>query len=180
MNNAIIADKVLRDLALATARNNVGAMHPPAMVAAGEGITLVEYQALAGDPTFSKYLTQYEAELKQNGFSFESKARVLAEDLLPTMYHMARDPDVPAATRVKIHENMVEWGKLKPPKSDGAGAPGTGFSITINLPAQGSQGPSTLVLEGVQDNAPPMLSFAELFDESDAYEYAGDDYPPPP
>lgn len=183
MHSSINADQLLRSLALSVARNNVGAQLPIYTVIAAEGLVQAEYDEIAKNPQFQAYVTQYEADLKDSGFSFEAKSKVLAEDLLPTAYHMARDPDVPAATRAKMIENLVEWGNLKP-KNTNLQASGPGFSITFNIPNL-SQAPSqTLVLEAETPEKPPetdqkLTISAEkapiLLAEGDDYEYAGDD-----
>lgn len=180
MHASINADQLLRSLALSIARNNVGAQLPVHTVLAAEGLVQAEYDEIAKNPQFQTYVTQYEADLKEQGFSFAAKSRVLAEDLLPTAYHMARDPDVPAATRAKMIENLVEWGDLKP-KNAGLQAQGPGFSITINLPSTPNSAPKTLVLEA--ETPQNTLEVAEkqqktpiLLVEDDNYEYAGDDY----
>lgn len=171
MNSAITADQFLRELALAIARNQVGAARPIHEVIAGEGITQTEYDEIAKNPQFQRYVDSYANDLRTNGFSFSAKAKVLAEDLLPTLYHMARDPDTPAAVRSKIAENFVEWADLKP-KTGQIGQVGAGFSITINLPSTPEKPAETLVF----DANPPVSPAKVLFLEDDSYEYAGEDY----
>lgn len=186
MHNSITADQLLRSLALSIARNNVGAMRPLHEIIAAEGLVQSEYDEIAKNPQFQQYVTTYEAELKEAGFSFAAKSRVLAEDLLPTAYHMARDPDVPAATRAKMIENLVEWGDLKPKKAD-LSAAGPGFSITFNIPSTPQTPAQTLVLEA-EPAEKPLETVQILTDstekpprqpitllEPDDYEYAGDD-----
>lgn len=186
MHTAINADQLLRSLALSVARNNVGAMRPLHEILATEGLVQSEYDEIAKNPQFQQYVTTYESELKEAGFSFAAKSRVLAEDLLPTAYHMAKDPDVPAATRAKMIENLVDWGDLKPKKTD-LGAAGPGFSITFNIPAVGQTPPQTLVLEAQTPEKPEetdqILTISDenrekpriLLSEPDDYVYAGDD-----
>lgn len=183
MNNSIHADHVLRELALAVARNQVGAMRPIDEVLASEHISRAEYDAMSTNPTFVRYVDGYTKDLKENGFSFAAKSRLLAEDLLPTAYHMAKDPDVPAAVRAKILENFVEWADLKP-KQNQQVAVGSGFSITINLPAAAPPTNSSLVLEANGDEKAEITEVSEkvaisrpkiAFSESEDYEYAGDD-----
>lgn len=183
MNNSINADQVLRELALAIARNNVGAMRPIAEILAGEGLTQQEYDAISVNPQFKRYVDSYTKEMQDNGFSFAAKARILAEDLLPNAYHMVKDPDIPAAVRVKIIENLVEWGELKP-KNSAISTAGPGFSITINLPNTANSAPQTIVLEAeTSDVDEKTLKIAEnvqkptvILLEDENYEYAGDDY----
>ncbi len=185
MRNAVLADNLLRDLAMATARNNVGAQRPIAEVAAGEGITLQEYNEIARNPVFLRYVDVYTTELSENGFSFAAKSRILAEDLLPTAYHMAKDLEVPAATRLKAIENLVEWGGLKP-KNTSVDTGTGGFSITINIPAAGTPAGAdsaqkephkghTITVQAQPQLAERVEPLTKLL-EADDYEYAGDDY----
>jgi hypothetical protein len=180
LHPSINADHLLRSLALSVARNLVGAMRPTAEIIASEGLTQAEYDQIALNPQFQQYVEAYKGELKDTGFSFSAKSRVLAEDLLPSAYHMARDPDVPAAVRAKILENLVDWGDLKPKNSANASA-GPGFSITINIPNVGQTPAKTIVLEAeTPQKSPETPLVAEkqqiLLAEPDDYVYAGDDY----
>jgi hypothetical protein len=180
MHPSINADHLLRSLALSIARNLVGAMRPTSEIIATEGLSQTEYDQIAKNPQFQQYVDSYKAELKDSGFSFSAKSRVLAEDLLPSAYHMARDPDVPAAVRAKILENLVDWGDLKPKNTSNAGA-GPGFSITINIPTVGQTPAKTIVLEADSTEITPKIAENTqkptiLLIEDENYEYAGDDY----
>ena len=132
MHPSILADRNLRELALAEARNALGPNEPLSTFLAQECISLLEYEAIAKNPQYQRYLKDYKADLTENGFSFAAKARVLAEDLLADVYRMAKDSDTPAAMRVKTLENLVDWGRLAP-KATVEAAAGPGYSITINL-----------------------------------------------
>ena len=175
--SAITGDQFLRDLALAIARNQVGAMRPTHEVIAGEGITQTEFDLISQNPQFKRYVDAYCADLRDNGFSFEAKARVLAEGSLPMLYHMAHDSDTPAAVRRQIIADLVEWGKLKP-KNDAAAAAGPGFSITINIPSTPSTTEKTIVLEAetteitpkITKNSPNSAVLAALEDDIDVYD----------
>ncbi len=185
MHSSIHADQLLRELALAIARNDVGAKRPTYEIVAGEGLTQTEYDAIATNPQFQRYVDAYTRELTESGFSFEAKNRVLAEASLPTLYHMAHDPDTPAAVRRQIVADFVEWGKLKP-KTGSEMTSGPGFSITINIPQVGQTPPKTLVFEAeTGKNTPkndeiPLISAEKhvpiAFSEAEDYEYAGEDY----
>ena len=133
MQNAVKAEVFLQSLALAVARNNVGAAIPIDHIVKLEGLTLSEYYDIEPNPTFQRYLAKYEQELTDSGFSFEAKSRLLAEDMLPGFYNLGRDMDTPAAVRAKIMESLVKWGRLEP-KTDVAAGGNAGFSISINLP----------------------------------------------
>jgi len=156
MHSAIYQDTLLRSVALSIARNNVGAMRPESEIISGEGITEQDFVAIKRNPQYKQYVDAYTKELSESGFGFAAKSRILAEDLLPIAYHMARDPDVPAAVRAKMLENIVEWGDLKPKKSDIAQNLGSGFSITINLPSE-SKEPVEIneIIDVEPENLPP-------------------------
>jgi hypothetical protein len=183
--STITADTLLRSLALSIARNAVGAMRPLSEVLAAEGMVQSEYDLIAQNSQFKRYVDAYTADLKENGYSFAAKSKVLAEDLLPTAYHMARDPETPAAVRAKILENLVEWADLKPKKvQENVGGPS--FSITFNLP--GALPHVEVVKNEVADAIPKELASLPsfhtpekrpspiVFDEPDSYEYAGEDF----
>jgi hypothetical protein len=197
MHSSIHSDQLLRELALSIARNSVGAMLPIHQIVAGEGLTQTEYDQIAANPQFQRYVDMYVKELKDTGFSFSAKARVLAEDLLPTLYHMAKDSDVPAAVRRQAITDIVEWAELKP-KTNQVAQTGPGFSITINLPSVGNAPPQAIVLEANATEIEPKMVENDDFEaltgdfelpnaeklqktplflaEDENYVYAGDDY----
>ena len=197
MHSSIHADQLLRELALSIARNSVGAMRPTHEIVAGEGLTQTEYDQIAANPQFQRYVDMYVKELKDSGFSFSAKARVLAEDLLPTLYHMAKDQDTPAAVRRQAITDIVEWAELKP-KTNQIAQTGPGFSITINLPSVGNSAPQTMILEAKTTEIEPKMLENDSFEaltgdfelpnaeklhhapitlaEPDDYVYAGDDH----
>lgn len=189
MHSAIDADSIMRSVALSIARNHVGANRPITEIIASEGITQQEYNHISANPMYKQYLEGYTTELIESGFSFAAKCRVLAEDLLPDAYKMVKDPDVPAAVRAKVVENLVDWANLKPRK-DTAVQTGAGFSINIVFPsAEGQSAPREVIItpepieivenEPIEHEKPaenPLKrSLLGIFDEPDDYEYAGED-----
>ena len=166
MHSSINADQLLRELALSIARNSVGAMRPTHEIVAGEGLTQTEYDAIAANPQFQRYVDMYVKELKDSGFSFSAKARVLAEDLLPTLYHMAKDLETPAAVRRQAITDIVEWAELKP-KTNALAQTGPGFSITINIPSTANSPQQTLILEA---ESPKIDDFSSKMLENDSFE----------
>lgn len=130
----VIEDTQLRTIALTLARNSLGANVPIEQLLPAIGLAEDEYEALCDNEQFNFYIEAYTKELRENGFSFSAKARILAEDLLPDAYKMAKDREISPAVRAKMIENLVDWGDLKPKNTNANIAPGSGFSITINLP----------------------------------------------
>jgi hypothetical protein len=147
-------------------------MRPIHEIVAGEGLTQTEYDAIAANPQFQRYVDMYIKELKDSGFSFSAKARVLAEDLLPTLYHMAKDDDVPAAVRRQAITDIVEWAELKP-KTNQIAPSGPGFSITINIPSTANTPQQTLVLEA---ESPKTDDFSSKMLEDDSFEALTGDF----
>lgn len=205
VHSAIPADTFLRHLALAVARNDVSVKEPIDLVVRREGITPQEYVAIETNPVYTRYLESYKKELTESGFSFSAKARVLAEELLPEVYHIAKDVNLPAAARVKAIENLVDWGNLKPKPTD-LQSGGGGFSISISIgdnvitattnglkKAQEIDGDDPIIDIEPEFSSPPAAAtpkidlnttFAEeiplnrvptTFEEPTDYEYAGDD-----
>lgn len=201
MNPSIAADTELRELALAVARNAVGPNLPIASVLAGQAITQSEYDRIKTNPTFQKYVTAYENDLRENGFSFAAKAKVLAEHLLPEAFNLVKDKDVSGPARVKMLENLVDWAGLKPRQDAASLVAGTGFSIQIVIPSAGVALQATQTqsnrlanadanpLPVIEVPAAPALAVSAptipgpartssiRFDEPEDYEYAGDDAP---
>lgn len=163
----ITNDDHLRSLALAVAQNRVGPDDPIEDVLARECVDPHEFAKVMDNKTFKKYLNDYVKEFTVNGFSFAAKSRVLAEDAIQSVYHIAKDADQPAAARIKAVENLVNWGGLAPVMQVGAangGAPA--FHITFNLPDLKSA-PENASIAVV--NAPPPVfdvEFDEVTDET--------------
>ena len=88
---------------------------------------------LIQNPIFLKQLEQYKQEVGESGMSFRMKARVLAEDLLPEGYELAKDPDCPASVRADMIQWMTKIADLEPVKSTGKDVPlgAGGFSLQI-------------------------------------------------
>lgn len=159
MNTDMIEhEDTLKRLALAVARNRVGPKYPIEDVLLSEGVPQSEFSRFLDDAVFSRHVTAYVTELTENGFSFKAKCRVLAEDAVKTLYHMARDPDAPAASRVKCIENLVQYADLAPKptlNAEGSAAP---FHITFNIPQLGDQRASITI-----DQAPVAETFSMSF-----------------
>lgn len=87
---------------------------------------------LIQNPLFLKQLEQYKQELEASGMSFRMKARVLAEDLLPEAYVIAKDTMYPAAVRADMIQWMTKIADLEPVKANGKDvAQVGGFSLQI-------------------------------------------------
>ena len=95
---------------------------------------------LIQNPLFVKQLEDYKRELEASGMSYRMKARVLAEDLLPEAYDIARDTSYPAAVRADMIQWMTKIADLEPAKSSGKDvAQVGGFSLQILFAGQQPQ-----------------------------------------
>jgi hypothetical protein len=162
----------LKSLALTVARNRVGLDEPINDVLLREGISPSDFDDILNDKTFGVYLKQFVTELKENGFSFAAKCRVLAEDAVADIYHLIKDIEAPAAARVKAMENIVLWSGLAA-KSIADANPTQGFHITFNIPTI----PAQQAAITIEEAAPTMeISFTtprsaeSLLEDADAYE----------
>tara|TARA_B110000305_G_C19215293_1_gene527882 strand:- start:181 stop:741 length:561 start_codon:yes stop_codon:yes gene_type:complete len=185
MHNSIAADQLLRELAISIARNNVGGMRPIAEIIAQEGITQTEYDALAVNPMFQRYVDAFSKEFRDNGYSLQAKARILVEDLMASLYHDVKDKDLPLAARAKVFDTIVSIADAIPKNNQNVVA-GPGFSIIFNLNggAQAIANGTPSVEDAVEITPAKIKSTGKTVDfhvpttfaEADDYEYAGDDH----
>jgi len=148
----------LKSLAMAVARNKVGANDPISTVLLRENISPTDFAAFEKDGVFQRYVLAFTKELEENGFSFAAKCRVLAEDAIQSMYLMAKDDETPAAARVKAVENLVEWsGLAAKSKVDAASNAAPGFHITFNIPTP--QAEKTITLDATDATPTFSVSF---------------------
>ena len=147
--SAVVGEQIDKEqFALALARSQVGEKLPVADVLKSQGVSEHLAETYFNDPTFVKHVKRLAQELTENGFGFEAKSRVLAEDALKTVYNIVQDKDAPAAVRMKGVENLVEWGGLKPKATGGPANAQAGFTIQIVIP-QAVQ--NAAIAEGVRD-----------------------------
>lgn len=134
LNETVDRDTELKTLALAVARNRVGAQVPLDELLAAEHVAPEQFAEYMKDPVFVRYIKQFALELQENGFSFRAKSRVAAEDLIKVAYKIVTDDETPAAVRMKGIENFVSWGDLAPkPASSQTGNSENGPGIVINI-----------------------------------------------
>ena len=136
MNELINAELDMQALAMAIARNNVGQDIPLSLLLKREHVTQAQYDDLSTDKMFTQLITTYELEFVDKGFSFMTKNKVAAEDGIKDMYRLLKDPDTPAAVKVKIYENFVSNAQLTPKSSVSPEDQQAGITIQI-MPPEG-------------------------------------------
>lgn len=105
------------------------------------GLQGEEAVALAGSSVFAAKVREYKTEIVESGVSFRLKAKLQAEDLLTTSYHLARDPLVPAAVRADLIQWTAKMADLEPAKKDPKGGGGGGAPFQLNITFHGAAGP---------------------------------------
>ena len=96
------------------------------------GIDRAAWDVLRRDPAFIAAVAGYAEELKKEGMGFKLKARLQAEELLKTSWHMTQDKECPPAVRADLIKFTVRAAGLDGAKDAGAGG-GVGTALQINI-----------------------------------------------
>jgi hypothetical protein len=107
------------------------------------GILEDEWELIRHDPAFLADLQRAVDMLKDEGMSFRVKAKIQAEELLKTSWRMIHNPNTPPNVAADLIKSTARWAQYDVPPSQQQAAPGSGFSVTINL---GNAGPSLRVV----------------------------------
>ena len=78
------------------------------------GLSHEEYNILTSNLVFRRELAATMRDIRENGASFRSKARIQAESYLPVIDDMIWSPDVAPGTRLSAIQSVVRWGDLEP------------------------------------------------------------------
>lgn len=78
-----------------------------------------EYNALSTTPAFRRDLAQAIKDIREDGLSFSTKARIQAETYLPILDEMVNSLETPASVRLEAIRSTVAWGRLEPKNSKG-------------------------------------------------------------
>jgi len=73
-----------------------------------------EYNALSTTPAFRRDLAQAIKDIREDGLSFSTKARIQAETYLPILDEMVNSLETPASVRLEAIRSTVAWGRLEP------------------------------------------------------------------
>lgn len=98
------------------------------------GLDMSAWQDLTDHPTFKSMLSEAHKTLTGDLNAknrIKLKASVAFEDTIPTIYNMAHDVKVPAASRLEAAKILSRVGGVDAQHENTVG--GTGFSISINL-----------------------------------------------
>jgi hypothetical protein len=92
-----------------------------------------ELAAIKQDPQFTSQVERMRKDLEKEGVSFRMKAQIQAEHYLQNSWDMVHDKDVDPKVRADLIKSTMRWAGYDAPQGAGAGGPGGGFSVVINL-----------------------------------------------
>lgn len=96
-------------------------------------ITADDLLAYRQDPLFLKRVEYYRVEIRDHGLTFKLKARMQAEELLATSFHLIHDPAVSPSVKADLIKSTVKWAGYEPKNEPVVEQATNGVSITINL-----------------------------------------------
>lgn len=118
----------------------------PMEVLGSRGYTEAQVEWLMEHRPFVMQIDRMRADLQKDGYTFRSKAALLAETHLETVHVLAGNPEVSPSVRLDIVKWLAKVGNLEPkPDMQAMQQP---VSITINL-SEGAA-PMTIVSDSVQ------------------------------
>ena len=103
------------------------------------GYTPEQALSLIETKEFAQTLERVAQEVRASGLSFRTKARAMAEDLLPHAYTIATDELASAAVRADIIQWMARVADLEPAKKGEDRGAGSGLTLNITFAGQEKQ-----------------------------------------
>jgi hypothetical protein len=97
------------------------------------GLTEDAFNTLSEVPAFRRELALTMREVREDGLSFASKARVQAETYLEELDRMVYAPDTPAGVRLDCIKSVVTWGRLLPQEAKQDTTNATQVVVNINI-----------------------------------------------
>lgn len=132
-------------------------------IASRWSIPLRRLKQLLESPSIKLQVEQKRAEMKASGVTFRMKAEVLAEDIMLEAYHAAKDPEASNAFKLEAAKWLTKIADREPKQN--TMAPGTGFSLQINIPSTTPGGQAQTIDITA---APPPGAEKPVFQLSDA------------
>lgn len=88
---------------------------------------------LLESPAFMLLMQQAQKEVLENGISFRTKAKLIANELLPYAHDIATDPLQSAAVRASLIQWTVKIAGLEPKEMKDDGKSGSGLTLSIQF-----------------------------------------------
>lgn len=121
-----------QQVALALARNSLGAQLSVAAFVASLGIERDELAALMQSKHFKQMVAAYRAELQKDNEGVKLKAAIALEDCLPVLHKIAQNERTTGLTAVAAIKELREISGVSRQEAVATGG-GSGFSLTIDL-----------------------------------------------
>ena len=96
------------------------------------GMAVGDVLAVCRTDLFRRDLARLEEEWAQEHRPIRMKAAAIAEDTLPAIHGLIKDPEVGPSVRVRAHEHMSKLAGAMP-KEGGEGDSGGGVKVEINF-----------------------------------------------
>lgn len=101
------------------------------------GLTEKQWKFLNGTEAFKTAVLKVRTELERNGRMTQTKARLMADDLMEVIYREAMNPEIPVALekRLEVLRTFAKLADLEPKTNLNAkgGQGGPAFAIQINI-----------------------------------------------
>jgi len=118
------------DIAIALAKNQLGAKLPAQDFVDAHGIQLYEVQALSKSEHFISLVAAYKKELQEDNEGIRLKSAIALEACIPRLYKMVQHYGTPPAAVVSGVKQLAEMAGVTREEKAIAG---TGFSVNIDL-----------------------------------------------
>lgn len=92
-----------------------------------------DYEQFMAIPAFRRELAETMRKNQEEGISFSRKMANIAEECIPTIYNIIKDPLVPASTRGDLWKHTAKLGKLEPTTKENTMQQAVQVQIQINL-----------------------------------------------
>lgn len=110
-------------------------LEEPADIARRFGFEGTKWDALSAWKPFQDAVQARAAELEQSGYTFRLKSAMRADMLSDQVFIEAMGHDATLGQKMEAMRTFARLGDLEPKAQTAVAAQGSGFSITINIPA---------------------------------------------
>lgn len=129
-------------------------LEPPITVVEKYGFTLRQFVQLQNMPWFTEAVYRERERQRNEGVTFQSKSRLMAEELWTDIYKEAKANSYKSELKVDVAKQLTEIAGLKPKNVVTPGQTGPSFTVNISIP-ESMQGPRSA--QTILDVTPPAI-----------------------
>lgn len=74
----------------------------------------LEFERIKLNPAFRREVAAHEAEIREHGVTFKTKAKIQAEMYLEALHDIIEDPLAPASVKLDAIKAVVKWAEYEP------------------------------------------------------------------